>query len=238
MIRAALDTSCNAAFAAEHNGKLLTATSCTFTGRRNERELAPWITTTLANAGISSDQIQEWVVGLGPGSFTGIRCGIAYVKGTCFGSAAACTGIPTNAAMARQALNTAPDAETVGVLHDARRGQVIVSTFHKNDSSSNFLEEILPARVCSLEDMEHQCRHLDILISPHHPKVQKMLSEPLQERLIHIDSADAATLLKLRSHRWGNFMQTTGEDKESVEPIYVRPPAFVQPRTPKRAYMQ
>ena len=82
MISAALDTSCGAAFAVKCDGRLRVNANLALTGRDSDRELVPWIARCLEAESIEFAAVNRWSVGIGPGSFSGIRAGIALVKGS------------------------------------------------------------------------------------------------------------------------------------------------------------
>jgi tRNA threonylcarbamoyladenosine biosynthesis protein TsaB len=79
----------------------------------------------LAEAGVSLKEIAQVLVTLGPGSFTGIRTGVAYAQGLCLGGERTLHGVST-----LQALRThlEPGAEEPVVL-PARKGYFYVGGF-------------------------------------------------------------------------------------------------------------
>ncbi len=94
-------------------------------GPPSER-LLPAIDAVLRAAGVRLDQVDAFAVSVGPGSFTGLRVGIATVKGLAFGSATPVAAVPTLLALALPALDgSAP----VAALLDARRGEVYAAVF-------------------------------------------------------------------------------------------------------------
>lgn len=75
---------------------------------------------------ISLEEIDLFAVAQGPGSFTGIRIGLAFVKGLCLQSKKAAMGISTLEAMAIQA----PEGWICPMI-DARRDQIFAALYHK-----------------------------------------------------------------------------------------------------------
>ncbi len=68
--------------------------------------------------------IEGYAVGLGPGSFTGLRIGLATWKGLAYANRRPIAGASSLAAMALQAAAQAPAAALLVPLLDARRGEV------------------------------------------------------------------------------------------------------------------
>lgn len=94
--------------------------------RAVSEQLLPALDALLALAGGARDTIAAYAISIGPGSFTGLRVGLATVKGLAFGSDAAVAAVPTLAALAAAA---APAPGPVAALLDARRGEVYAAIY-------------------------------------------------------------------------------------------------------------
>jgi tRNA threonylcarbamoyladenosine biosynthesis protein TsaB len=85
----------------------------------------------LAGAGRSPGDLGGVVVGLGPGSFTGLRIGLATAKGLCYASRIPLAGASSLAAMALAAAPDAADGELLVPCLDARKGEVYCGLFRR-----------------------------------------------------------------------------------------------------------
>ena len=122
----AVDTSAVcAAVAVTEDGKILSE-SQTNTGLTHSRTLMPMIDSTLKNAEISLDSIDFFACSAGPGSFTGIRIGVAAIKGLCDGLKKKCLPVSTLEALAYNLLGRSCTAVSV---MDARCNQVYCGIF-------------------------------------------------------------------------------------------------------------
>ena len=89
----------------------------------------------LEKSGITSRDVTNIVVTVGPGAFAGIRVGLAFAKGFAAGAGASLHGVTSLAAIAATAARRAPkDAafDQVAVLIDARRGEHYGALFASN----------------------------------------------------------------------------------------------------------
>ena len=91
--------------------------------RRTNVELTSTALDCLARAGLTMTDVDEILVGRGPGSFTGVRIGIATAKGLSCGLGAPLHGASTLDAMAWNAWATGVRG-TLGVVGEAMRGEV------------------------------------------------------------------------------------------------------------------
>lgn len=82
----------------------------------------------LAEAGVSRHALGAIGVGVGPGSYTGVRVGIAAALGVAYGLDVTVSGGDTLAALAAGAL---ADGETGVAVLDARRGNVYAGAYHR-----------------------------------------------------------------------------------------------------------
>lgn len=71
-------------------------------------------------------------VGAGPGSFTGLRIGMATVKGLCFAAGVSLTPVSSLAALAWDALPHCEDNSVIAAVLDARRKEIFVGFFARS----------------------------------------------------------------------------------------------------------
>ena len=227
MITAALDTSFGMAFAVQEDGRLVGHAQQPFRGRHTDEDMAPWIHELLADAGLSLSAVVRWTVGIGPGSFTGIRIGVAFVKGVCMQTGAAYRGIPTSLALARAVSEGLKVGDQIAVLHDARRGQLICSRYAVQTHCR--LEETTPAAVLDGEEIENICANAARLVTNQPDRVTPIMAPSLRNRLTAMDHVPARLLLDPPGYPWP---ATLSAQENTCEPVYVRPAVFVKPRQP------
>ncbi len=194
-------------------------------GARGTLTLLPnFINKALAENNLSLQQIEKWVLGTGPGSFTGIRIGLAFAKGICLVEQKPFTGLTTSYALAAMALEAHPNTEHVGVLYDGRKNELLYHVFKNNNG------EVIPAdeaTVICADDLQNLSPMPDSFISLHHDAVNKILPAELQEKTVYADSIDAFYLINPASNR---FEKTLEKMIETCEPVYVRPAVFTSPK--------
>ncbi len=88
--------------------------------------LLPAIDALLAETGTGLAELAGYAISIGPGSFTGLRVGVATVKGLAFGSSQPVAAVPSLAALA---LSAPPGEGPVVALLDARRGEVYAAGY-------------------------------------------------------------------------------------------------------------
>ncbi len=91
--------------------------------------LLPTVLELLGTHGVSIAAVAAFAVSVGPGSFTGLRVGIATAKGLAFGAGVRAIPVPTLAALAAKGARTTRVAEPVVAALDARRGEVYAACY-------------------------------------------------------------------------------------------------------------
>ncbi|MEA2372931.1 MAG: tRNA threonylcarbamoyladenosine biosynthesis protein TsaB [Solirubrobacteraceae bacterium] len=128
MIALALDTATSATVVGLHlaDGTLREARDDVEPGLRprHTSRLLPLAAGLLREAGLGWHDLELIAVGLGPGTFTGLRIGIATARGLAAATGARLVGVGTLRALAA----AAGDGRVLGVI-DARRGEVFVAGF-------------------------------------------------------------------------------------------------------------
>lgn len=100
-------------------------------GLTHSRTLMPMIEDMLKNCNLTIKDIDRIAVARGPGSFTGIRIGVAVAKGLAWGAKIPCCGVSTLEAMAWRISYAKPD-EVICAVMDARRKEVYNALFEFN----------------------------------------------------------------------------------------------------------
>lgn len=146
----ALETSAKAVSAAvSEDGKIL---CCGYqdTGLTHSRTLMPIVEHILKNTELTVQDCDAIAVAAGPGSFTGIRIGVAAAKGLAFAADKPAVGVSTLAAMAR-GVNLFDGLILCAM--DARRQQIYNALF---SSEGGQLTRLTEDRAISLEDLAHE----------------------------------------------------------------------------------
>ena len=154
MLILAFETSAKAASVALHDGQKLLAESYQNTGMTHSQSLMVMAEDALKQCGKCAQDVTAVAVAEGPGSFTGVRIGVAAAKGFAWGREIPCYGISTLEAM----------AETLGIFQgyvcpvmDARRAQVYNALFYVN---RGVISRVTPDRAIALNDLSEELKNL------------------------------------------------------------------------------
>src|SRR5258708_37283065 len=106
----------------------------------------------LAAAGLAIGGLGAIAVGIGPGSFTGLRIGLSYAKGLAMASGCALSGVPGFDAMALAAIDASNIelGSLLAVVVDARKNEVYATLYRV---VANGLEKLTEDLVITLEHL-------------------------------------------------------------------------------------
>ena len=153
MLILAFETSAKAgSVALMKEGKLL-GESYNNTGLTHSQTLLKMAEDLLRSCGYTPQDVEAVAVAAGPGSFTGVRIGVAAAKGYAWGSRIPCCGVSTLEAMALTL--GIWDGTVVGVM-DARRNQVYTATFRAEEGK---LARLTEDRAISLEQLGEELQN-------------------------------------------------------------------------------
>ena len=153
MLILAFETSAKAcSVALSRDGKLL-AESYQNTGLTHSQTLMKMAEDLLCACNLRLQDIEAVAVAAGPGSFTGVRIGVAAAKGFAWGKQIPCCGVSTLEAMA--AGLGVYEGIVVPVM-DARRSQVYTATFRAEGGKLTRLTE---DRAISLEQLGNELKN-------------------------------------------------------------------------------
>ena len=143
----AFETSAKAASVAlMENGKLL-GEGYQNTGLTHSQTLMVMAEDLLKACNLTAKDVEAVAVAAGPGSFTGVRIGVAAAKGFAWGGELPCYGVSTLEAMAQ---NLGVYQGYVVPAMDARRNQVYTAIFHAEKGILSRLEEDMAISLAEL----------------------------------------------------------------------------------------
>ena len=155
MLILAVETSAKAGSVALMDESRLLGESYQNTGLTHSQTLLQMAQQLLAGCGKKPQDVTAVAVAEGPGSFTGIRIGVAAAKGFAWGGQLPCYGVSTLEAM----------AESLGIYQgyvcpvmDARRSQVYNALFYVNQGQ---LQRVKEDRAIALSELKEELQTLD-----------------------------------------------------------------------------
>jgi tRNA threonylcarbamoyladenosine biosynthesis protein TsaB len=101
--------------------------------------------------------VEGWAVGLGPGSFTGLRIGLATVKGLAWARQRPLAGASSLAAMALEAAPAAGEGAILLPLLDAKKGEVYAGFYR---ATAGGVEPLQPEAALAPEPLAERARAL------------------------------------------------------------------------------
>ncbi|HWD65354.1 MAG TPA: tRNA (adenosine(37)-N6)-threonylcarbamoyltransferase complex dimerization subunit type 1 TsaB [Solirubrobacteraceae bacterium] len=96
------------------------------------RRLLELIEAVMAQTGVDWSDIDRLAVGVGPGTFTGLRIGIATAQALAYSRGLPLTPVSTLEALALPAVDATPEQAVIAVL-DARRGEAFAAAWRAGD---------------------------------------------------------------------------------------------------------
>ena len=154
MLILAFETSAKAASVALMDGQKLLGESYQNTGLTHSQTLMVMAEDLLKNSGKAITDVTAVAVAEGPGSFTGVRIGVAAAKGFAWGGQLPCYGVSTLEAM----------AEALGIWQgyvcpcmDARRQQIYNALFYVNQGQ---IQRRTEDRAIALSDLAEEIKDI------------------------------------------------------------------------------
>jgi tRNA threonylcarbamoyladenosine biosynthesis protein TsaB len=175
-------------------------------------------------AGVAPPDLGAIAVGIGPGSFTGLRIGLSYAKGMAFAAGCGLVGVGSLDALAMGAFDDAqpPAGTVICAIVDARKGEVYTSLYA---AVADGLEKVahdvvMPlARLVARLDKgailvgDFKANDAAALAAANGVEVMVLNGNSMNRRGRYIAALGAARLARSNLDR-----------ADSLEPLYVRPP--------------
>lgn len=184
--------------------------------RAHASDLVPTLDRLVREAGAHPRSLAAVIVGTGPGSYTGLRVGLATAIGLARASGARILGVPSGEA---QCAAVCRPGEAMSLLLDARSGEIYFARYRRAEDGGE------------VEVLEAPC-----VLTPAAARERVGRGEPVcgdatvadvvgldadaRARLVVDRPPDAATLLGLGRARLARGIESR---LETIEPLYLRP---------------
>ena len=178
-------------------------------GLQHSPALLPLVDTMLEGLGMAAADLELLVCSLGPGSFTGIRIGLATALGISRGRGIPIVGVSTLDAFARPW--SAHGGEVISVI-DARKGKIYAARFRSGARIGEYMD-ISPVELTVIVGASEN----PLLAGPDAARIRELLGEEgRRARVAH--TIDPRSLLDIGVEQFAR----EGADPSRLTPLYLR----------------
>lgn len=211
----AMDTSTSLASLSLYDGQVVAETSW-LAGRHHTRQVMPEVEHALSMVGRHVEAISAVAVARGPGSFTGVRAGIALARGLAAGRQVPLYGVCSLDVLAM----AVPCAHLpVRVLLDAGRGRFATSLYRWENGRPKRIEKITGT---DLEGLRQLVMEPTVLVGDLRPEARDRIRQELAG--LAVLPGPAVSLRRaglLAELAWDRFTAGERPGPEDSEPIYI-----------------
>lgn len=219
----ALDSTTKTASVAVTENERTLALFTSDSGLTQSELLLPMSLQAMEAARVTASAIDLFAVTVGPGSFTGVRIGVAVIKGLCFGSGRPCAAVSALEAMAEM---LSPLDGILCPVMDARRAQVYSALFRTADGSVERLceDDLIPIDALLTKLQDYPCPvyltgDAAVAVRARAKEIAPALALPPIPEALSLPSAAAVARCGLRAYLRGETISD-----ERLAPIYLRLP--------------
>lgn len=213
----AVDTSAKVLSVALCDDEKLIAQTTLNTGNTHSETILVVTDELLKKAGMEVSDIDLFTCSNGPGSFTGVRIGVSFIKGIAFGSDKPCIGVSTLEALA---YNLKDYRGIICPVMDARRSQLYNALFR---SDKGGMKRLVPDRLISSSELETELERYDEPIyfcgDGYNIASDSVKSKNIRSTNLICTYQSAYSVAQIALEKYNNGERTT--DRELL-PVYLR----------------
>lgn len=216
----AIDTSATTASAAILEDGALVASAELRSKMTHSQTILPMVEDMLKNAALTLNDVDAMAVNVGPGSFTGVRIGVAAVKGLCFADNIPCIPVSTLESMAYN-FKGMPAEYTVCATMDARCGQVYTALF---EVAGETVARLSPDEAISIEELGNRLKNskkMLILVGDGAKLCYTALKDTVPDLYLAPDHLRYQSAVGVAS---AAFHSDARCDADALQPVYLRLP--------------
>lgn len=183
--------------------------------------LIPSLEFVLNSAGLKLSSIDVFGIGVGPGLFTGIRVGLATLKGLLMAEPKPVVPVVTLEALAYKYIE--PEFTTVSLI-DARKNQVYMAAYRFSRDHKQ-MEQVIPPELLSIHQLKERLESLDNFnfVGSGAEVYKGFIKENFKQSKVYQRSFFLASeICKIAFHNYLKKKYIT--DLQQLKPIYIRKP--------------
>ncbi len=213
----AVDTSTERAAIAVSTRQGTVLVAATESGRRHGRDLIPHLAVLLAEARMDATALEMVGIGLGPGSYTGLRVGVMAAKTLAYVSGAALVGIDSLAVVAR---NAPEESTRISVIGDAQRGDLYVAEFVRETPRAPMVQTH-PTHIERLADWRERLEPGQTVLGPglESGRIRALIPVEFLQTSIGANFPQGHALIDLVRQAWSSGRR---DNPWTLEPNYLR----------------
>ena len=186
-------------------------------------QVADAVGSALRGAGFEFRDLKAIAVGIGPGSFTGLRIGLSYAKGIVLGTGCALIGVPSFDSLAIAAVegDQPQSGDMICCVLDARKGEVFSALYRVGPDG---VEKVLDERADALEELVGRLEAGVLLTGDGKAREASALFSKLggEGRAVRLAQPKArGKVIAALGAAW--FVRGEIDDPMILQPLYVRP---------------
>lgn len=183
-------------------------------GKEHLENIAPAFGRVMAQLEMQPKNLDGLGVAVGPGSFSGIRVGMSFVKGLSLALGTPVAGVSSLEILARQIL---AEGESGAAVIDARRGQVYVATYRRSGNRLTALDQPQLIRVSEFPDYARRDGERVVLCGD--PVVESLGESCPNAVRVVVASPSAVTCAHIA---WERFRNRAADGLHALSPLYIR----------------
>ncbi len=160
----AIDTALNACSVALMDGRTEVAFSHEIRSRGHAEKLLPIIRDLMRANDLEFTDLQAIGVTVGPGTFTGLRIGLAAARAISLTAALPCIGVTTLECLAASVTASEADGRNILPLIDARRQEIYHQTFRYDDRDTELPSPISDPKASNINELALKISSAPIVI--------------------------------------------------------------------------
>lgn len=219
----AVDTSTAQLGLALYDGAMIAAELTWTSQARHTQELAPALSGLLHRTGLTMDALSVFGVAIGPGSFTSLRVGLAFVKGLTLARHLPLIGVPT---LDVTAASVPVQELPLAAVLQAGRGRIAVGWYK---ASENGWQAEGPARTSTADELAESIHHPTLIVGELTAEERQRLARKWKNVQLMPPAQSVRRPAVLAEIAWARWQSGQVDEAASLAPIYLHveggPPA-------------